>query len=70
MYWVDGGGVYAWFGAWVYCGSQVLSKSRASPRSDIGLEIVLHLVGPLSPTKVSLSDMRTYNVPFQLFLMA
>ena len=66
MSWVDGGCIKSWFGDWVSCGYQVLSKSSAFPRSAIGSEIVLHSSGPFAPPKVSLSEMRRYNVPFQL----
>ena len=61
---VDGGGIYFLFGAWFSCGSQVSSKSISFPRSAIGSEIVLHLAGPFAPPKVSLSEMRMYNVAF------
>ena len=67
---VDGGGIKSWFGVWVSCASQVLSKSRAFLRSVNGLEIVLHLAGLFAPPKVSLSDMRTYNVPLHLVWVA
>ena len=63
---VDGRGIDSWFGDWVYRGSQVSSNSSAFSRSEIGLVIVLHLSGPFAPPKVSLIDMRTYNVPFRL----
>ena len=66
MYWGDGGGIKSWFGAWVYCGSQVSSNSRAFPRSAIGSEIVIHSAGKFAPPKLSLIDMRTYNFPFHL----
>ena len=66
MSWVDGGGIESWFGAWFSRGSQVSSKSNAFTRSAIGSEIVLHLAGPFDPPKVSLIEMITYNVPFQL----
>ena len=66
MTWVDGGGIESWFRAWISCGYQVSSKSRAFLRSVIGLAIVPHSAGPFAPPKVSLSDMRMYNVPFQL----
>ena len=52
-------GIEFWFGAWVYRGYQVFSKSRAFPRSAIGLAVVLLLTGLLAPPKLSLSDMRT-----------
>ena len=37
----------------------------AFPISALGLAIVLHLTGPFATPNMSLSDMRTYNVPFQ-----
>ena len=64
--WVDGGGIESWFGDWISCGSQVLSKSSEFLRSVIGSAIVIHLDGPFAPPKVSLSEMRTYNLTFQL----
>ena len=70
MSWVDGGGIKYWFGALVSCGYQVSSKSRALPRSAIGLSIVLHSAVLLAPPKVSLSDMETYNFPFQFIWVA
>ena len=66
MSWVDGRGIESWFGAWVSRGSQVSSKSSAFPRYAIVSAIVLHLAGSFAPPKVSLSEMRTYNVPFKL----
>ena len=46
------------------------SKSNAFPRSAIASAILLHLDGTFAPTKVSLIEMRTYNVPFQFILLA
>ena len=66
MSWVDGGGIESCFWDWVSRGYQVSSKSRAFPRSAIGLVIVLHSAGLFAPPKVSRSDITTYNVPFQL----
>ena len=63
--WMAGGGE-SLFGYWVSCGYQVSSKRRAFLRSAIGLAIVLYLAGIFTPQKVSLINMRTYNVPFQL----
>ena len=65
MSWVDGGGIESCFWDWVSRGYQVSSKSRAFPRSAIGLVIVMHSSVLLAPPKVSLSDMKIYNVPFQ-----
>ena len=65
MSWADGRGTKSWFGSWV-----LSSKSSAFPRSAIGLAIVLHSAGPFTPPKLRLSDIRTYNVPFQLILLA
>ena len=52
------------------CGSQVLSKISAFLRSMIGSAIVLHSSGLFAPPKVILSEMRVYNVPFQVILVA
>ena len=70
MFWFDCKGIYYWFGAWVSCVSQVLYNSRAFPGSAIGSAIVIRSDGPFAPLKVSLSDMRTYNFPFQLIQVA
>ena len=69
-YLVYGRGIKSCFGALVSCGFQVSSNSSAFPRSEIGLAIVLYLDSLFTPPKVSLSEMRTYNVPFQLILVA
>ena len=66
MSWVDGGGIESLFGDWVSFGSQFLFDIRAFTGSAIGSEIFLHSDGPFAPPKVSLIDMITYNVPFQL----
>ena len=63
---VYGGGIESWFGDLVSRGYQVLYKSSLFPRSEIGSAIVLHLAGPFAPLKVILSEMRTYNFPFQV----
>ena len=66
MSWDDDGGIESWFGDRVSCGSQVLSNSSEFPRSEIGLEIVIHSGGMFAPQKVSFSKMTMYNIPFQL----
>ena len=63
---VDGKGIESWFGGWFYCGSQVYSNSSVFPWHEIGSAIVIYSPGTFDPPKVSLSDIRTYNVPFQL----
>ena len=65
MPWLDGRWIKSWFGAWVSCGSQVSSKSRAFLMSAIGSAILLHSADPFASPKASLSNRRTYNVPFQ-----
>ena len=67
--WVDGVGIESWFGAWFSRGFQFPSDNSAFLRSEIGLAVVLHSDGPFAPPKVSLSEMRTYNVPFLLIWM-
>ena len=63
---VDGGGIESCFGGWFYLSYQLLSNSSEFLRSAIGLVIVFHLAGPFTPQKLSLSEMRTYNVLFQV----
>ena len=63
---VDAGVIESWFGSWVSRGSQVSSKSSAFLSSSIGSLIVLHLVGPFAPLKLSLSEMTSDNAPFQV----
>ena len=63
---VDGGGIEYWFGDWFSRVSQVSSKIGAFLRSAIGSAILIHSYGPFAPPKVSLSEMRKYNVPFQV----
>ena len=65
MSWVDVGGIKYWSGAWVCRGFQVSSKIRAFPRSATSAAIVIQSTGPFAPPKSILSDMRTYNAPFQ-----
>ena len=60
------GGSSIGLGFWVSHGFQMSSKSSVFPRSAIGLAIVLHLAGPFASSKAGLSDMRMYNVTFQL----
>ena len=68
--WVDGRGIKSWFGDWVSRGSQVSSKSSTFLRSEVGSVILLHLGGTFTQPKVSLSEMRMYNGPFQLIQVA
>ena len=70
MSWVDVGGFESWFGDWVSRGYPLSSNSRAFLRYANDSAILLHLAGPFAPPKVIISDMRTYNVPLQLILLA